>query len=431
MCSEKQSIRRVFAKSERAADIRGVVQSHNMKNGEQREAAAEEALQQSPGEADRQDDTVRIVPKEQSAWGAFVANAAASDDDDESDDAGELTSTMQWEDAAQAQRESRKVPSRKLFRLNAALLMLAVVSAQRRRQERRAAHGGVQSNRIASDVGPQPARRDRGRRQRVSGGATHDEPGNDRHRSFERPGLARSAADSRPRVAAAAAISGAGNRAIEAVRKATGVSLNPHTWGRTAEPIIQRGVPPAEQAANDDVATGAEDYDAIFATIPEEVFNGSGSTSDVTAVARVSAVQAHDLWGSDGPEELGSTADVTAPHAPDNSQLHSKGEAAFHLASTWEQTHEHEQEKQQQQQPRQPPLCTTSTAPVPQTGSTRWGQFVTSRRRKHSEASAVTSSSSEEEDEQTEQQAIADALAARSASSQHERNNSAASELFG
>jgi hypothetical protein len=110
MCSAKQSIRRVFAKSERAADIRGVVQSLNMKHGEQHEAA-ETTLQQSTEEIDRLDDTVQIVPEERSAWGAFIAPPTASDDDNESDDASDSTSTTQWTDAAKNQRASRKVSS--------------------------------------------------------------------------------------------------------------------------------------------------------------------------------------------------------------------------------------------------------------------------------------------------------------------------------
>ena len=113
MCSAKQSIRRVFARSERAADIRGVVQSLNMKRGDQREEA-ETALQQSTNEADRLADTAQIVPQEQSVWSAFIASPTASDDDDESDDGSGSTSTTQWIDAANNQRDSRKVSILKL-----------------------------------------------------------------------------------------------------------------------------------------------------------------------------------------------------------------------------------------------------------------------------------------------------------------------------
>jgi len=113
MCSAKQSIRRVFARSERAADIRGVVQSLNMKRGDQREEA-ETALQQSTNEADRLADTAQIVPQEQSVWSAFIASPTASDADDESDDGSGSTSTTQWIDAANNQRDSRKVPILKL-----------------------------------------------------------------------------------------------------------------------------------------------------------------------------------------------------------------------------------------------------------------------------------------------------------------------------
>ena len=113
MCGAKQSIRRVFAKSERAADIRGVVQSLNMKRGDQREEA-ETASPHSIKEADPLADTAQIVPQERSAWGVFIASPTASDDDDESDDGSGPSSTTQWTDAAKNQRDSRKVPSLKL-----------------------------------------------------------------------------------------------------------------------------------------------------------------------------------------------------------------------------------------------------------------------------------------------------------------------------
>ena len=110
MCNAKQSIRRVFSKSERAADIRGVVQALNSKRGEQQQAA-EESLQRHVSTAEEpQDDRARIVPKEQSVWGAFVEDKTVSDTDEEdSDDTTASTCTTRWEDAAKAQRESRKV----------------------------------------------------------------------------------------------------------------------------------------------------------------------------------------------------------------------------------------------------------------------------------------------------------------------------------
>ena len=111
MCSAKQSIRRVFAKSERAADIRGVVQSLNMKSGAERESAAEKALQQSNEGEEKPVDKVQTVPKEQSAWNTYITQPSASDDEDESDDADESTITTQWEHTAGAQRASRKVPT--------------------------------------------------------------------------------------------------------------------------------------------------------------------------------------------------------------------------------------------------------------------------------------------------------------------------------
>jgi hypothetical protein len=110
VCSAKQSIRKVFAKSERAADIRGVVQGLNMKGGEARAAAAE-AAEPSPTNSPH-DDRAQVVPKERSAWGAFVSQAPPSDDeaeadDDAGDDGGETTT--QWEQSVSAKRQSRKV----------------------------------------------------------------------------------------------------------------------------------------------------------------------------------------------------------------------------------------------------------------------------------------------------------------------------------
>lgn len=113
MCNAKQSIRRVFAKSERAADIRGVVQSLNTKRGEE-QAAAEDGLRQHQLLADEssEDNRAQIVPKERSAWGVYVSSASRSSDEEDSGDAGETVCTTQWEHAAKAQRESRKVRAR-------------------------------------------------------------------------------------------------------------------------------------------------------------------------------------------------------------------------------------------------------------------------------------------------------------------------------
>jgi hypothetical protein len=226
------------------------------------------------------------------------------------------------------------------------------------------------------------------------------------------------------------------------VWKATGVALKPHTWD-SAVSSSQR-IPSEKQAPRDDVHTGAEDYDAIFAKIPEELFNGNDSAAapgNGTKPATCSSSQPQDLslWDEDGSEMGNHTHQQII------------GGGCLHREQELERPQARVQGAGQPQQPQQPqevrpqqarqpgPFAASNAHSVSQAGPTRWGQFVTSRRRWHSElgagdAPASTSSSSEEEDEHVSQKAIAAALAAKqgsSTSTQHESTGFAASELFG
>eukprot|EP01043_Picozoa_sp_COSAG02_P075187 COSAG02_NODE_15390_length_1175_cov_1.271375_1_plen_134_part_10 len=122
-----------------------------------------------------------------------------------------------------------------------------------------------------------PPRHDRRARPRENDGSTYDGLNDDRN--LGQAGSAQPA-HTKPRAAAAATRPSVSNRALAAVWKATGVALKPHTWdsaGASNQRILS-----VTQALSDDVDTDVEAFDAIFATIPEEVFNGNGNAVEGT-----------------------------------------------------------------------------------------------------------------------------------------------------